>query len=192
MDGGRLALSGAILTGFSPECVHFQPGGRPSCMQVCGSYRLPLSGQSPVSARVSPAGRKKQDPSISSSRKVFSWLTLPAHVHSKSGQELKQAGTWRQELQQRPWRMLLGRLLPVASGLLPVACSVSFLLYPTTTCQGMTVLTWAGSSHIKSPVKKMSHRLVYRLVLWKHFPYSDSLFPDDPVLCQDDIKASRK
>ena len=44
----------------------------------------------------------------------------------------------------------------------------------------------------QSPVKKMSHRIAYRLLLWKHFPYSGSLFLDDPVLCQDDIKASRK
>jgi hypothetical protein len=44
----------------------------------------------------------------------------------------------------------------------------------------------------QSSVKKMSHRLAYRLLLWKHFPYSGSLFPDDPVLCQDDIKASSR
>ena len=51
MDGGRLAdsLSGAVLNVFSPECVHFQPGGRPSCMQVCDPVDCLLLGRAHVS-----------------------------------------------------------------------------------------------------------------------------------------------
>ena len=168
MDRERLALSGAFLTGFSPECVHFQPGRRPSCMQVCDFYRLLPSGQSTVSARVSPAGMKYQDPSISSRRKVFTWLTLPVPLHSKSLQELKQAGSWRQELWQRPWR-------PAAWWI--ASCGLLSFFSPTSYNQ----LPRDDSAHMawvlphQSPVKKMSHRLAYRPVLWKHFSYSGSL-----------------
>lgn len=44
-------------------------------------------------------------------------LEVTAHHPDKPNQEFK-ARTWRQELTQRPWRMLLPSLLPVA----PSAC----------------------------------------------------------------------
>ena len=105
---------------------------------------------------------------------------------TQAGRNLE-AGAAAKAVEDAAWQIASGGFWIASCGLLSFFSPISYNHIPM-----ITVLTWAGSSHIKSPVKKMSHRLVYRLVLWKHFPYSDSLFPDDPVLCQDDIKASRK
>jgi len=68
---------------------------------------------------------------------------LSSHSFSheeKAGQEL-QAGTWRQELMPRPWRVLL-------TDLLPMACSAAFLQNPGPPAQGWPRPQWAGLSYI--------------------------------------------
>lgn len=39
-------------------------------------------------------------------------------------------------------------------------------------------------------ILKMPYRLAYKPTPWKHFLYQDSFLPDDPNLCQVDIKTS--
>lgn len=78
---------------------------------------------------------------------------IAAHCWGKSGQGLE-AGTWRQELRQRPWRKLLTGLL---------ALFVQF----TTTCLGMALPTvdWALRCHINHRSRKCPLRHVYRPIL---------------------------
>jgi hypothetical protein len=74
-------------------------------------------------------------------RKGIMWLTLPHHFFSlkevRAGTGIR-AGTWRQELMQRPWRALL-------TGLFLMACSTCFLIEPNTTGPGMIppTIDWA-------------------------------------------------
>ena len=85
-------MSGAILTGFSPECVHFQLGRRPSSMQVCDSYRLLPSEQSTILARVSPAGIKPKPQAFPQGEKCLldshsQFLFTASQVRNSSRQE---------------------------------------------------------------------------------------------------------
>ena len=92
-----------------------------------------------VLVRVSIAEMEHYDQKASWGRKGFIWLTLP-HCCS-SPKEVKErnsnkAGTWRQELIRRPWRVL-------PTGLLSLACSVCSLIEPR--CPGMAppTIVWA-------------------------------------------------
>jgi len=63
-------------------------------------------------------------------RKGFIWLTTSDSVYYSQDRNSSKAGTWRQELMQRPWGMLL-------TGLLLMACSTCFLIEPRITRSGM-------------------------------------------------------
>ena len=90
--------------------------------------------------------------------KGFIWLTLILSLLLTEGipdRNSNRAGTWRPELMQRPWRVLL-------SGLVIMACSVCFLIEPRTTRPGMAppTIDWTLSHQ---SLKKIS----YSWVLWK-------------------------
>jgi hypothetical protein len=56
-------------------------------------------------------------------------------------------GTWRQELKQRLWRVLL-------TALLPMACSVCFLIQPRTTFPRVALSTEGWALSCQSPIQK--------------------------------------
>ena len=99
----------------------------------------------------------------------FMSLTLP--YHSSLSQEVR-AGTWRQELMQRPWRGLL-------TGLLLRTCSACFLTEPP--AQEWPHQQWAGTSHINygGVVTDQSNK-------WRHLLNWGSFFQNGYSLCQDD------
>ena len=97
---------------------------------------------------------------------------------------LSRAGTWRQDLMQRPWRGLL-------PGLLIMICSVCSLTQPRTTSLGMQPHTMAWVLTHQSLIKKMSYRLAYSPILRRHyFLNGGSLLSDDSSLGQVAIKPS--
>jgi hypothetical protein len=65
-------------------------------------------------------------------KKVYSAYTSTLLFITKGSHDRNsnRAGTWRQELMQRPWRVLL-------TGFLPLACSACFLIEPRTTSPWM-------------------------------------------------------
>jgi hypothetical protein len=73
-------------------------------------------------------------------KKRFIWFILLGKWNSQD-RNSSRAGTWRQELMQRSWRVLL-------TGLLLMACSACFLIKLRTTSPGMAGPTqqWAGPS----------------------------------------------
>ena len=75
--------------------------------------------------------------------RVYSAYTSTLLFIAKGTQDWNshRAGTWRQELMQRPGRVLL-------TGLLPLACSACFLIEPRTTSPGMAPSTRALPSLI--------------------------------------------
>jgi hypothetical protein len=81
-------------------------------------------------------------------------------TESSKGRNSSRAGTWRQELMQRPWGGLL-------TALLLVAYSACFLMKPRTTSSG-----WhhppTSITNLKKK-KKKSSRLAYSLILWGAF-----------------------
>ena len=83
------------------------------------------------------------------------------------------AESWRQELMQRPWRMLL-------TGLLCRACSACFLIEPRTTSLGMA----PRPSYPWSLIEKMH----YSWISWRHFLKGGSFFCDNSSLCQVDTQ----
>jgi hypothetical protein len=97
---------------------------------------------------------------------------------------LSRVASWRQELVQRPWRVLL-------TGLLLMTCSAYFHIEPRTTSSGMVppTMDWA---HHQSFTKTIPYRPVYSLVLWRHFLNWGSLLSDGCTLCQVDIKLGSK
>ena len=72
----------------------------------------------------------------SEEERVYSAYTSTLLFIIKGSQDRNshRAGTWRQELMQRPGRVLL-------TGLLPLACSACFLIEPRTTSPGMALPT---------------------------------------------------
>jgi hypothetical protein len=70
----------------------------------------------------------------------------------------ERAGTWRQELMQRPWRELL-------TGLFMVAFSACFLIEPRATSSGMATPTLGWNFPHQSLINKMP----YSWILWGHF-----------------------
>jgi hypothetical protein len=74
----------------------------------------------------------KHDQEASWRGKVYSAYLSTLLFTTKGSQVRKshRAATWRQELIQRPWGMLL-------TGLLPLACSACFLIESRTTSPGM-------------------------------------------------------
>jgi hypothetical protein len=70
------------------------------------------------------------------------------------------AGTWREELMQRPWRH--------AAYWLVLQGSLSLLCYRTITPRTVPPTMGWDLLH-QSLIKKMTYRLAYNLILWKHF-----------------------
>jgi hypothetical protein len=56
-------------------------------------------------------------------KKGFLWLMLPHHSSSSKDRDSSRAGTWRQELMQKPRRS-------AACWVAPMACSACFLIEP--------------------------------------------------------------
>jgi hypothetical protein len=82
------------------------------------------------------------------------WLIFP--YHSPSLKKVR-TGTWSEELIQGHREVLL-------TDLLPLACSASFLIEPSTTIPGMVppIIDWALPN--QTPIKKMP----YSWISWKH------------------------
>jgi hypothetical protein len=95
--------------------------------------------------------------------------TLYSITEISQGRNSSRAGTWRQELMQRPWR-------GAAFWLAPAACLSCFLILLRTTRLRMAQSTkgWI-----------LSHRSLSQ-ILWRHFP--NGTFSDDSSLCQLDTK----
>jgi hypothetical protein len=91
------------------------------------------------------------------------------------------AGTWRQEPMQRQWR---GAAYWIASQ----AWSFCFLIEPVTTCPGMPPPTMGYLLLHQSLIEKMSYKLDYSLVSWRHFLNCGSFLSDYYRLCQAKIK----
>ena len=72
------------------------------------------------------------------------------------GRNSHRAGTWRQELMQRPWRVLL-------TGLLIMACSACFLIESSTSSPEMAPPTKGWVLLHQSLIKNMTCRFVYSL-----------------------------
>jgi hypothetical protein len=87
------------------------------------------------------------------------------------------AGTWEQEMMQRPWRVLL-------TGLLPMACSACFVIKPRTTSTGVAPPTMGWALLNRWLIEKMPYSFISR----RHFLNRDSFLSDDTSLCQVDTK----
>jgi hypothetical protein len=109
-------------------------------------------------------------------------LRVPHHlfiVKGSQGRTSCRAGTWRQELMQRPWR---GAAFWLAShGLL------NLLSYRTQDPQHRGGTTHSGLGPPTLITKKMLY-IAYGLMLWRHFLSWGSLLSDNSSLCQVDIK----
>ena len=77
---------------------------------------------------------------------------------------------------QRPWRMLL-------TGLLPLACSVCFLIEPKTTSPGMAPPTMGPP-----PLITIIEKMPYSQIAWRHFLKGGSFLYDNSSLCQVDTQ----
>ena len=86
--------------------------------------------------------------------------------------EFIRTGTWRQELMQKPCRVL-------PTGLFLVACSARPRMTPST-------MRWAWPH--QSLIKKIPYKLAYTPILWRHSLNGGSLLSDNSSLCQADIK----
>lgn len=84
-------------------------------------------------------------------------------------------GSWRQELRQRSWRMLL-------TDLLLMACSACSLVEPTSPGMASPTMGWALSHW--SLIQKMP----YSWISWRHFLNWGSFLSDDSSLCEIDTK----
>jgi hypothetical protein len=71
-------------------------------------------------------------------------------------------------------------VLPIA--LLPMACSVCFLIEPRTTLSGLVLLTVGWVLHYESSIDKTHRRLAHRPGWWKHVPNWSSVFQNDASL----------
>jgi hypothetical protein len=81
------------------------------------------------------------------------------------------AGTWRQELMQRPWRA-------AAYWLAPTACS-TFLMAPRTTNPASGTKNCHTHPHINHQIKRMYLCHAYRPVWWGHFLIQGPFFEND-------------
>ena len=93
-----------------------------------------------VVVRVFIAVAKHHDERASWEERIYSAYTSTWLFITKGSQDRNsnRAGTWRQELMQKPWRVLL-------TGLLPLPCSACFLIEPRPRSPGMEPPTmgWA-------------------------------------------------
>lgn len=112
-----------------------------------------------VLVRVSIAMMKHHDQKQIGEEMVYLAYTSTPQFITKGSQSRNshREGTWSQELLQKPWRVLL-------TDLLPMACSACFLMEPRITSPGMAPTTMSWALPHQSPVKK----LPYSLLLWGH------------------------
>jgi hypothetical protein len=93
-----------------------------------------------VLVRVSIAAQNIMPKKQVGEERVYSAYTSMLLFITKGSQDWNshRVGTWRQELMQRPWRVLL-------TGLLPLTCSTYFLIESRTTSPGMAppTMSWA-------------------------------------------------
>jgi hypothetical protein len=112
-------------------------------------------------------------------RKEFIQLALP-HCNSspKEVRNLHRAGTWRQELMQRPWR-------GATTGSIPLACSACFLIEPRNTSPGMAppTIDWTFT-----PAPLVIEQMPSSWISWRHFLSGSSFLCDKSNLCQVDTQ----
>jgi hypothetical protein len=102
--------------------------------------------------------------------------TLLFITKGSQGRNSHRAGTWRQELMQRPWRDVLYWL--ASPGLL------SLLSYRTQDHQPRDGTTHNGPSHPRSLIEKMP----YSWISWRHFLKGGSFLCDNSSLYQVDTE----
>ena len=95
--------------------------------------------------------------------KGFLCLTRPCH--SSSSEKVRTGTETRQEPRARSRCRRHGRVL--FAGLLPMVCSICFLLKPVTSTPGWYHLQSAMPS--RHSLIKMPDKLAYSLILWRHF-----------------------
>jgi hypothetical protein len=101
-----------------------------------------------------------------------------AYISTVSEQELTQGRNLRQELMQRPWRVLL-------TGLLPLACSGCFLIERRATSPGMAP---PATGWTLLPLESLIEKMPYSWVSWRHFLKGGSFLCDNSSLCQVDTQ----
>jgi hypothetical protein len=101
------------------------------------------------------------------------------HLEGSQDRHSKRAGTWREELMQKPWRNTVYCL--ALHGF-----TVCFLIEPkTTSSESVTIHNGLGPSH--QTLRKMPYRLTDSPTLWRHFSQA-SFLSDNSSFCQFDIK----
>jgi hypothetical protein len=92
-------------------------------------------------------------PTATWERKGFTVYTWQQFL-TKGSQEwsASRAGTWSQEMMERPWR-------GAAPWLSPLAYSACFLIHPRTTCLWMTTPSMVWSFSCQSLIKEMHYKL---------------------------------
>jgi hypothetical protein len=113
-------------------------------------------------------------------KKGFIQLTLPHWCSSPK--EVRTGTHTGQELGGRSWGRGHGGML--LTGLLPLACSICFLIEPKTTRAGMAPPTMAWALPTWSLIEKMS----YSWISWRHFLKGGSFLCDNSSLHQLDTQ----
>lgn len=114
-------------------------------------------------------------------RKGFVWFIL---LHRSLLVKEIRAGTQaEQEPRGRGWCRGHGEV-ELTTGLLPMACSICFLIEPRTARTGWHHLQWFGSSQVNHELRKCS---TGSLILWRSFLNWRSFLSDDYILYQGDV-----
>lgn len=103
-------------------------------------------------------------------------------IKRSEGRNTYRAGIWIQELVQRPQRGMVSLI-----GLLPITCSVCFLIETRSTSPGLVPPTMGWTLPHQSLIKKM----FYPKMLWRNFLNWGSFFSNNSSLCQVDSEPSR-
>ena len=122
-------------------------------------------------------------------RVYFTYTSTPVHPWKKSGQELKQCRTWRQELMQGPQKRATYWLPPPALLGLFSYTHQGHLLLTVLVLLTLPKIGWALPH--QSWVKTISCSLAYRSILWKNFSPIRFLLPRWPYLVSRWHKASK-
>ena len=111
--------------------------------------------------------------------RIYSAYTSTLLYVTKGSQDRNshRARTWRQDLMQKPWRVLFIVLLTLV-------CSAYFLIEPRTTNPGMTPPTMGCAL----PALSLIEKTPYSWILWRHFLKRRSFLCDKSSLCQVDTE----
>lgn len=119
--------------------IHIKVGGRGHLHKLFWlSYTEAGSACTPVLVTVPTAMKKHHDQKQHEEERVYSAYasTSLSIVEGSQNRNSDRAGTWKQELMQRPWSVL--------TDLLPMAYSAYFLIEPRTTNTGVALpIGWA-------------------------------------------------